>query len=57
MAYDDGKFEAGFFFLFSRVLIHILSQDDSKTGPWPSIVLTHYTQLSRILGRVGEGRQ
>ncbi|KAF9890125.1 Transcriptional activator [Aspergillus nanangensis] len=22
--------------------------------PWPSVVLTHYTQLSRILGRIGE---
>lgn len=25
------------------------------SDPWPSIVLTHYTQLSRILGRIGEG--
>ncbi|KAJ5623629.1 hypothetical protein N7490_012234 [Penicillium lividum] len=24
------------------------------SDPWPSIVLTHYTQLSRILGRIGE---
>ncbi|KAJ5135915.1 hypothetical protein N7448_004469 [Penicillium atrosanguineum] len=28
--------------------------DGSTSDPWPSIVLTHYTQLSRILGRIGE---
>ncbi|KAF3389155.1 Proline utilization trans-activator [Penicillium rolfsii] len=28
--------------------------DGSTTDPWPSIVLTYYTQLSRILGRIGE---
>ncbi|KAJ5156876.1 hypothetical protein N7492_009679 [Penicillium capsulatum] len=28
--------------------------DPSTSDPWPSIVLTHYTQLSRILGRIGE---
>ncbi|KAJ5884649.1 hypothetical protein N7495_009159 [Penicillium taxi] len=28
--------------------------DGSTSDPWPAIVLTHYTQLSRILGRVGE---
>ncbi|KAJ6114271.1 hypothetical protein N7486_000049 [Penicillium sp. IBT 16267x] len=27
---------------------------DGTSDPWPSIVLTHYTQLSRILGRIGE---
>lgn len=27
----------------------------SPAVPWPSIVLTYYTQLSRILGRIGEG--
>ncbi|KAE8154896.1 fungal-specific transcription factor domain-containing protein [Aspergillus avenaceus] len=27
---------------------------DSSAVPWPSVVLTHYTQLSRILGRIGE---
>ncbi|KAJ5448531.1 hypothetical protein N7445_003352, partial [Penicillium cf. griseofulvum] len=26
----------------------------SNSDPWPSTVLTHYTQLSRILGRIGE---
>ncbi|GES59638.1 C6 transcription factor [Aspergillus terreus] len=26
----------------------------SSDMPWPSVVLTHYTQLSRILGRIGE---
>ncbi|GAB1212164.1 hypothetical protein ATERTT37_001294 [Aspergillus terreus] len=26
----------------------------SSDIPWPSVVLTHYTQLSRILGRIGE---
>ncbi|KOS39108.1 hypothetical protein ACN38_g10071 [Penicillium nordicum] len=26
----------------------------SNFDPWPSTVLTHYTQLSRILGRIGE---
>ncbi|KAL4891150.1 C6 transcription factor [Aspergillus ambiguus] len=26
----------------------------SNDMPWPSVVLTHYTQLSRILGRIGE---
>ncbi|KAJ5961399.1 hypothetical protein N7501_006340 [Penicillium viridicatum] len=26
----------------------------STFDPWPSTVLTHYTQLSRILGRIGE---
>ncbi|OGM43822.1 C6 transcription factor [Aspergillus bombycis] len=26
----------------------------SPTVPWPSVVLTYYTQLSRILGRIGE---
>ncbi|CAI7589921.1 unnamed protein product [Penicillium manginii] len=30
--------------------------DGSTSDPWPGIVLTHYTQLSRILGRIGEGR-
>ncbi|KAJ5679953.1 hypothetical protein N7462_008197 [Penicillium macrosclerotiorum] len=29
--------------------------DGSTSDPWPAIVLTHYTQLSRILGRIGEG--
>lgn len=24
--------------------------------PWPSVVLMHYTKLSRILGRIGEGK-
>ncbi|KAJ5567839.1 hypothetical protein N7535_007145 [Penicillium sp. DV-2018c] len=28
--------------------------DGSTFDPWPSTVLTHYTQLSRILGRIGE---
>ena len=31
-----------------------IPMDGSATAPWPSVVLTHYTQLSRILGRVGE---
>ncbi|OJJ40046.1 hypothetical protein ASPWEDRAFT_33383 [Aspergillus wentii DTO 134E9] len=26
----------------------------AQNVPWPSIVLTHYTKLSRILGRIGE---
>ncbi|KAJ5917726.1 hypothetical protein N7454_010101 [Penicillium verhagenii] len=30
------------------------TSDGSMSDPWPSIVLTHYTQLSRILGRIGE---
>lgn len=30
-------------------------QDASIPAPWPSVVLTHYTKLSRILGRIGEG--
>ncbi|KAJ5138225.1 uncharacterized protein N7515_003073 [Penicillium bovifimosum] len=30
--------------------------DGSTFDPWPSTVLTHYTQLSRILGRIGEDR-
>ncbi|CAG8029852.1 unnamed protein product [Penicillium olsonii] len=29
--------------------------DGSTFDPWPSTVLTHYTKLSRILGRIGEG--
>ncbi|KAE8355649.1 C6 transcription factor [Aspergillus coremiiformis] len=28
--------------------------ESSPAVPWPSVVLTHYTQLSRILGRIGE---
>ncbi|KAJ5779884.1 hypothetical protein N7457_007604 [Penicillium paradoxum] len=28
--------------------------DESTFDPWPSTVLTHYTKLSRILGRIGE---
>ncbi|KAF7595215.1 Transcriptional activator [Aspergillus hancockii] len=28
--------------------------EPSPAVPWPSVVLTHYTQLSRILGRIGE---
>ncbi|CAG8283535.1 unnamed protein product [Penicillium salamii] len=28
--------------------------DGSTFDPWPSTVLTHYTKLSRILGRIGE---
>ncbi|KAJ6041628.1 uncharacterized protein N7446_010492 [Penicillium canescens] len=28
--------------------------DGSTPDSWPSIVLTHYTQLSRILGKIGE---
>ncbi|KAJ5483079.1 hypothetical protein N7539_006525 [Penicillium diatomitis] len=28
--------------------------DGSIRDPWPSIVLTYYTQVSRILGRIGE---
>ncbi|KAJ5083077.1 hypothetical protein N7532_012120 [Penicillium argentinense] len=28
--------------------------DGSTSDPWPGTVLTHYTQLSRILGRIGE---
>lgn len=31
-------------------------QDESVAVPWPSVVLTHYTKLSRILGRIGEGK-
>lgn len=29
--------------------------DRTADVPWPSVVLTYYTQLSRILGRIGEG--
>ncbi|OGE49535.1 hypothetical protein PENARI_c021G01814 [Penicillium arizonense] len=29
--------------------------DGTTFDPWPSTVLTHYTKLSRILGRIGEG--
>lgn len=32
-------------------------QNDSITVSWPSVVLTHYTKLSRILGRIGEGEE
>ncbi|KAE8133665.1 C6 transcription factor [Aspergillus pseudotamarii] len=28
--------------------------ESSHAVPWPSVVLTYYTQLSRILGRIGE---
>ncbi|KAI2795312.1 hypothetical protein POX_a01918 [Penicillium oxalicum] len=28
--------------------------DGSICDPWPSVVLTYYTQVSRILGRIGE---
>ncbi|KAF7179280.1 hypothetical protein CNMCM7691_008212 [Aspergillus felis] len=31
-----------------------IPEGGSTTVPWPSVVLTHYTQLSRILGRIGE---
>lgn len=39
---------------FKRPLLTFY-QDGSTSNPWPSIVLTWYTQLSRILGRIGEG--
>ncbi|EAW07040.1 transcription factor domain-containing protein [Aspergillus clavatus NRRL 1] len=31
-----------------------IPEDSSTPVPWPSVVLTYYTQLSRILGRIGE---
>ncbi|RHZ65407.1 hypothetical protein CDV55_104464 [Aspergillus turcosus] len=31
-----------------------IPEGGSTAVPWPSVVLTHYTQLSRILGRIGE---
>ena len=32
-----------------------IPMDRTADVPWPSVVLTYYTQLSRILGRIGEG--